>query len=476
LFDLFEKAGIDTEVNRLPDSSYFALLDHLEIAQVNAEGLRQREIANVPATVNPYSREIYQRFTDEVRLRAEAAGQEPQILVITSSSRDPFEVSDFYQSAFASMGVKTTWLPVDQALLYAWSLAAYDDKHCENLPLIRQRFDLFDRERVYPDRSAMQQQVCDNPSQLTELVASSQGVFFNGGDQSKTLASLFDASGQPAIYWQEIMAKVARHEMIVGGTSAGTAVHSGRAFSSRPIAMISSGTSKFALTRGVFAAIAPSVRCQQDACADILSADDVTYMPSGGSGLFPLGSLDTHFSERDREGRLIALALETHTQLSAGVDETTALLFGFEDGIANFEVIGERGVFFVDGKSQVIQKTINSDAKETQYAGYSHYLFSDTKASFDVNAQVWKILEGATLIQERKTVREADAGVWRNSTRRYCGSRAATSWELEGVNYVLAPETATQFFIDAKREHCGYLYLPFAVSANYELNTRIEDR
>jgi hypothetical protein len=73
-------------------------------------------------------------------------------------------------------------------------------------------------------------------------------------------------------------------------------------------------------------------------------------------------------------------------------------------------------------------------------------------------------------------VREADAGVWRNSTRRYCGSRAATSWELEGVNYVLAPETATQFFIDAKREHCGYLYLPFAVSANYELNTRIEDR
>lgn len=476
LFNLFEKADIDTVINRLPDSSYFALLDHLEIAQQNDEGLRLREIANVPATSNPYSREIYQRFTDEVRLRAKAAEQEPQILVITSSSRDPFEVSDFYESAFTSLGVKTKWLPVDQALLHVFSESDYRGRNCENLAFIRQRFELFDRERVYPDRTEVQRQICENPERLADLVAASQGVFFNGGDQSKTLASLFYNSGQPAKFWQDIMAKVERYEMIVGGTSAGTAVHAGRAFVNLPIAMISNGTSEFALKRGVFAALAPSVRCEQDVCANALLADDVTYMPSGGSGLFTLGTLDTHFSERDREGRLIALALETHTQLSAGVDEATALLYGFEDGVANFEVIGEQGVFFVDGTSQAIQKTIDNGARQTQYAGYSHYLFSDTKASLDVSAQVWKMLDGVTLIHERKTLNEANAGIWRNSTRRYCGSREATSWELEGVSYVLAPETATKFFVDAKRKHCGYLYLPFAVGASSELNVTIGKR
>ncbi|MBT1449334.1 cyanophycinase [Glaciecola sp. XM2] len=468
LFALFEEIDIIEQVDALSDKPYFALLDHLEKAQINQNGQRKKEVADVLSTENQYSVQIYQRFVDEVKALAKAANQPPHILVATSSSRDAFEVADFYESAFTSLGVKTTWLPIDQALITA--LSSGTETACQHLSQVRAQFDLFDRERVYPQRTALQTQVCDNPDMLMQWVQNSQGIFFNGGDQSKTLASLFSPDGHAMPFWQAITNKVGAFEMIVGGTSAGTAVQAGRHFAQKPIPMISNGTSEFAVKRGVFPALAPSTRCNDTSCDSALFADDVTFMPTGGSGLFQLGTLDTHFSERDREGRLIALALSTQTPLAAGVDETTALLYSFNDGIANFEVIGEQGVFFVDGNNHARQQNLNQGKLASTYAGYSHYLFSGSRARFELATQAWQVTKGANAIESRKKLGEAAAGIWRNSTRRYCGSKEMTSWQIDGVDYVIAPEPATQFFIDADRKHCGYLYLPFVVSASNDID------
>ena len=57
-----------------------------------------------------------------------------------------------------------------------------------------------------------------------------------------------------------------------------------------------------------------------------MQGSDLTYRAGGGSGLFNIGILDTHFSERDREARLALLTAYTGTRFGFGVDEATALM------------------------------------------------------------------------------------------------------------------------------------------------------
>lgn len=464
LNEWFESIKLNASVNNLTDANYFALLDHLEVAQFDEKGVRLKEQADVYNTSNQDSVTIYQRFVKEVSGIAKKQGQTPQILVITASSRDAFEVADFYQSVFTSLDVKTIWLPIDQAFAYALEKKSEQDKMCEQLEMIAGQFNVYDRKRVYPDRFAQQTEMCQSPQRLSALIANSQGVFINGGDQSKTLNSLLDATQQPLPFWQQITQLVDARKMIVGGTSAGTAVHAGISVNNMPIPMISNGSSEQAIKRGAFAAIAPSQRCLTSDCNGALAADDLTYLPSGGSGLFKIGTLDTHFSERDREGRLIALALQTATRLAVGVDETTALLYKQDANEVTMEVIGAGGVFIVDGLDHVVQTTVSSGKRQVQYAGFSHYFFSGNTFSLDLTSNQWNMDQSATPIDERKSLGPLQSGVWRNSIRDYCGSKEMTSWTSNSVQYVLAPQNKTTFFIDDDRSHCGYMYLPFLLS------------
>lgn len=464
LFDYFDSASLLKMINGLADDEYFAVLDHLEVSQIDANGKRLTEQANVTQTKDENAKAIYQRFVDEVSTIAAGQQQTPQILVVTASSRDPFEVADFYESAFASLGVNTQWLPIDQALAYALEQKSLRKDACDYIDTFAMQFQLFDRARVYPDRVLQQKRMCEFPDLLKRLVENSQGIFFNGGDQSKTLNSLLDSTQHPLPFWQLIQEKVKQGRMIVGGTSAGTAVQAGRMFNNLPIPMISNGTSEQAIKRGAFAAFAPSQRCVSAQCSGAIGPDDLTFMPTGGSGLFNIGILDTHFSERDREGRLIALALETSARIAAGVDETTALLYRHDGALVHMEVIGAAGVFFVDGYDSIVQKTTSAGKLQRQYAGFSHYFFSGAQFSLNLETEQWMILSSTIPLKDRKTFAMLEQGVWRNSTRKYCGSNENTSWQANDVHYVLSPQEKTHFFIDKARKHCGYIDLPFLIT------------
>ncbi|WP_395341521.1 cyanophycinase [Ningiella sp. W23] len=482
LFDYFDHMNILDAVKALPDPAYFALLDHLEHQQLDSQGNRLRELADVNQNTNHFSARIYQRFAEQVRLKATRLGQNPHILVATSSSRDAFEVADFYESAFESLGIEATWFPVDQALAYALSNKDLQPDTCENLPSIRARFHLYDRERIYPQRTQFQEKVCKQSEILLKLIERSQGMFFNGGDQSKTLNSLLNNRSLPLTFWKLVQQQVQNNNMIVGGTSAGTAVQAGNVFANRPIPMITNGTSASAVKRGPFPALAPSQRCSSDACDNGLNADDLTYMPRGGSGLFHVGFLDTHFSERDREGRMIALALTSKSALAAGVDETTALLYANDNTTIHLEVLGKNGVFLVDGDNHV-QQIVNSPAlSQRQMAGFAHFLVDGMRATIPINslereaknqAPIPKLgmlelnesgeQQGFEIVSERKVLSKLEQGVWRDVTRQYCGGTDAISFSLFNASFVLAPDDTTRFFVDRDRKHCGYTYLPFVI-------------
>ncbi|GAB4108516.1 MAG: hypothetical protein OHK0022_59980 [Roseiflexaceae bacterium] len=158
------------------------------------------------------------------------------------------------------------------------------------------------------------------------------GFFFGGGDQSRLITSFFLNSGGTRTDSPALTAIRQRFAAgaVVAGTSAGTAIMSGTP-------MITGGESYEALRYAPRTSISTSY------------PDDLSYDPRGGFGLFGYGPIDTHFSERGRQGRIIRLASATGKSMAYGVDENTALVVTNADSSsARMEVVGQNGVFIFD--------------------------------------------------------------------------------------------------------------------------------
>ncbi len=455
----------ERDIRALPDSVYFALLDTHEVRQLDPNGNRKQERAVVEWNKSLASRAVYQTFVDQSSLRAVTADR-PRIAVVTASSRDAFESADFYISAFESMGADVVWLPLDASFQYARWLTQWGTDGCTQLTQISAQFFQFDRERVYPKRSQLHQQYCQQPELLNDLLNQVHGVFFNGGDQSRTLAALLTPDGQVSEQLAIIQRRVAAGELVVGGTSAGTAVQAGGFYNQRPIPMITNGHSRNALTRGAIPVGAPSSRCSGD-CQDGLLSDELTYRPQGGTGLFNLGLLDTHFSERDREARLIAFADAAQQRFAFGVDETTALLVDYHTDGVSLGVVGEAGVFVVDRANGLNNLQLNQVAsvKAKQLSGTAHFLLPEMQLEFTREAQNWRVTSTLTKTTKRKKLSALDDGEWRNQTRQWCGSQKQLNWSMEGYSVLVKADEQTQFFVgsDVNSRHCGYVGLPFVL-------------
>lgn len=283
---------------------------------------------------------VYREF---VAMAREISGrQRPRILVSTASGRDPFAAIDFYLEVFAQAGAAVRWLPLDHALR-----AAQDDPQrlCLQLDRLRgERLGADDRARLYPQRAAELQAACLAPQQLTEALDWADGVFLNGGDQSFTRAAWFDADGRtPSAPLQLLLQRLERGTLVIGGTSAGTAVQAARP-DDGAAAMIVSGP---ALPEGAAVALRrlpPDPDCRRAGSCGGVNPDALMYQPDGGLGSFPLGVLDTHFSNRGREYRLARLLQDSGVALGLGIDETTALRLDWIEGRWQGRVIGQGAV------------------------------------------------------------------------------------------------------------------------------------
>ena len=282
----------------------------------------------------------------------------PRIVILTASSNDVFEYVSYYLSLFEAAGADAQWLPLEPALIRA--------KDCSRLDALRFEWNgVHSRSTNYPELAKVQREACLKPERMQELVDSADAFFINGGDQSLTLRSLQLEPGKFTPLAQRLLDRVAVG-IPLGGSSAGTAVQSGNRAGSIP--MFSGGSSAHALRHGALQVEANTVLCAVNGnCTMHGDVDQLTYRAQGGLRTFSIGTLDTHFHEREREGRLLRLLLDTGSRFGFGVDEATVLKADIdEQDNAVLQVMGHGGVWIVDTAGA----TMSTDGKQWSARGF----------------------------------------------------------------------------------------------------------
>lgn len=368
---------------RLNPTEWAAVLDScLEPA---ARPPRRVQARSVAFLTQPATAEIYRSLVSAAR--DVAGGRRPLIGFVTAASANPYAEHDINLHALRSAGADVVWLPLSGALR-----RAMDQGLCAQLPVLfdgyantasglRPQFHLH---LDYPDLAAQQRNACDDPERaLNAVLRRLDGIFLAGGDQARLLESLVsrDAEGRLTRASEQLLILQQRHAagtLVVAGSSAGNAAQAGGRLRSRPVAMISGGESWQALANGFARAHGPTV--------EGAGRTGVTY-PEGGLGLFSLGALDSHFSQRSREGRLLRFVADSGLDYGFGVDENTALLVARPDaqGATAMRVIGAGGVFVVDLRSARAPGA--ADGYRLDDATI-HYLRAEDRAVIDAAGQL----------------------------------------------------------------------------------------
>jgi len=204
--------------------------------------------------------------------------------------------------------------------------------------------------------------IANNSSQtVVNQINSMTGFYFGGGDQSRLVQCFLKSDRTDSPVLAAIRNKLLSGT-VVAGSSAGTAI-----MAKTP--MITGGESHNALKYGSYTTV---------------GGDDLSYDAKGGFGFFQEGLIDTHFSERGRQGRIIRLAADTGKTMAYGVDENTALVVtNTGETNSKMEVIGQNGAFVFDLSSSV-KGTYNSywkiDNVKASYLTTGDVYFPNTKS------------------------------------------------------------------------------------------------
>ena len=142
---------------------------------------------------------------------------------------------------------------------------------------------------------------------IARVLEDCAGIYFTGGDQLRITSVLGGTPVASALY------RAYQKGAIIAGTSAGAAIMSET--------MIVEGE-------------------------DDESPRRCTVKMAPGLGLMKQVVVDMHFSQRGRQGRLLAAIGQNPNSLGIGIDEDTAVIV--KDG--KIEIIGSRTVWLVDGR------------------------------------------------------------------------------------------------------------------------------
>lgn len=318
---------------------------------------------------DPHSVEIIQHFVDLVKNKSPS--KKPLVLVSTASANNPFDAVSFYIQLFGHFEVDVAWLPLDANLN---QILNEKDLSCTDLDNNRSKaFSQFNRETIYPFLTKYQKRFCENPQYIEQLINRADGLFFNGGDQYLTLKAFSNTNIKPnkfSEYYLSLKRRFNLGQIVVAGTSAGSAVQSGGEINGQIIPMVTNGPSIDGLFNGsVYTNQPPSKQCSFDkSCEQGTSLDSLTYFKNGGFDLLPIGLVDTHFSQRNRLFRLIRLLADTQLSTGFGIDENTALHIRQVNGERLYNAIGEAGVWKVKTSKHLMvpntkPQALNSSSK-----------------------------------------------------------------------------------------------------------------
>ena len=366
----------------LSDFNWYMMMDYFQVPQFH-NGIRKQEAVYLVQSKREATTDIFKTFVGMAAIVSINKGRDiPNVLVMTSSARDPFDAVDFYLQVMSQAGATTQWLPLDKSLRIA-----IDTDRCNDLENIRAKESgSVERDRVFPDLVDYQQKFCVEPERLKQLVANADGIFINGGDQSLTRAAFIP--GEESDLLKLIRKRIQANQLVIGGTSAGAAVQSGGQINGYTIPMIASGDSYSALVNGAFAQSPPDEGCQKNNSCGSVPHNALTYQEKGGLGVITTGVIDTHFSERGRQVRLMKLAQVTSASLSVGVDETTAVQIGESEKEVAYQVIGQHGVWFFE-----------TEGSRDKVEGLGHFLLQGDELVFqkDTGKVAIRFAEGTKL-------------------------------------------------------------------------------
>lgn len=321
---------------------------------------RKIEARTVKYLSNQASYDIYTQFVEAAKVLA--GGGKPKIGVVTASADNAFYDADINVWAFKSAGADVVYLPFNGGLR-----RAMDANDCNKLIYYYDSFantnaagDALHMDQAYPDYAQAQADACNNPTALRSTLQGLNGIYFSGGDQARHLESLFTKSGSGNATNFTASAEISAlrnrfdaGQLVVAGTSAGNHIQGGGSWNNTAVPMIGGGDSYAALSSG-FA---------QGTGAALETPSLATRYAAGGHGLFKYGVLDSHFSQRTREGRLVRATKEGGMDYGFGVDENTALVVGkpTPSGSTTMSVLGAGGVFVVDVRSATASGTANGN-------------------------------------------------------------------------------------------------------------------
>jgi cyanophycinase len=329
--------------------------------------------------------DMYTQFV--VAAKAANGGQTPTIGVVTASADfHPFADRDINVFALKSAGANVVYLPMDGGFR-----KALDANDCVNAKYYYDTYantnasaDYHNMDLVFPDLAKQQQDFCANGgAALVSTLQGLSGIYFSGGDQAKHLESFVtkDAGGNYTTISPQLallQARFAAGKLVVGGTSAGDHIQGGGPWKGKPVPMIGGGDSYVALKSGF------------NRGAGALPGSDLSPVSyaQGGLGFFKYGVLDSHFSRRTREGRLVRETKETGMDYGFGMDENTSLVVSKPDaiGTTQFSVIGAAGVFIVD-----VRDATASGGPAGNYAidgAKAHYLSEGDTARIDASGNL----------------------------------------------------------------------------------------
>ncbi len=329
--------------------------------------------------------------------RAVNQGRKPLIGVVTASAGlHPFADRDINVFMLQSAGAEVVYLPLDGGFRQA-----LDANDCANLRYYYDSYANTRPERVvhhadllFPDLAQQQQALCANGGQaLNALLERLNGIYFSGGNQARHLESLVtqDAAGDytlPSAQLAILQRRHAQGQLVVAGTSAGNHIQGGGLWQGKPVPMVGGGSSYdvlrsgFAQGRGVAGDTAEPGQTEHNT-----NFAAVIY-PLGGLGVFRFGVLDSHFSRRAREGRLVRATFDSAMHYGFGVDENTALLVSQTDatGATHFSVLGAGGVFIADVRRA---QALSNPQKHFSIKGVqAHYLLPGDTARIDATGDL----------------------------------------------------------------------------------------
>ena len=323
--------------------------------------------------------DIYTQFVAAAKVAN--GGKTPTIGVVTASVENAFTDRDINVFTLISAGANVVYLPMEGGFR-----KALDAGDCVNTRYYYDSYantnasgNYYNMDQVFPDLAQQQTDFCANgAATLNSTLQSLNGIYFGGGDQSRHLESFVtkDASNNYTVLSPQLAilkARFDRGELVVAGTSAGDHIQNGGTWKGKPVPMIGGGDSYATLKSGFVKGNGP------------LPASDLSPVnyANGGLGFFKYGVLDSHFTRRTREGRLVRHTAESGMDYGFGVDENTSLVVGKPDaaGSTPFSVIGAGGVFIIDVRGATASGTATGNFSISGVK--AHFLTAGDSARID---------------------------------------------------------------------------------------------